>query len=206
MGVVKLSTAGIVNYQKYDDFLAGNAAFQPGGNAYEWLETTVLGSDTATVSFSNLTTSYSTTYEHLQIRGTGRDATANPYGAFGVRLNTDTDNNYARHQLVGDGSSVTSGASSSANIIGSFLQPVGDTGAADAYGAFIIDILDPFSTNKNTTLRCLTGRAGISGASEVRLTSGLWNNTASITDISIIGQLGNIMAGSRFSLYGLRSS
>jgi hypothetical protein len=176
------------------------------GAAYELIETISVGTAVASVSFSNLTSSYGTIYQHLQIRGTGRDSTANPYGAFALRFNSDSGSNYARHGLVGDGSSVSSGAGTSKTSIEGIMQPAGDTAAANVFGAFVIDILDPFETSKNTTARGLTGRAGVSGANEIRLQSGVWLNTASITDITIVGQLGNIMIGSRFSLYGMRSS
>jgi hypothetical protein len=36
------------------------------------------------------------------------------------------------------------------------------------------------------------------------LTSSLFNSTAAVTSITIAGNLGNLVAGSRFSLYGVK--
>jgi hypothetical protein len=47
--------------------------------------------------------------------------------------------------------------------------------------------------------------AGVSGAfSSVSLQSGLFNSTAAITSMTIFGNAGSLVAGSRFSLYGIR--
>lgn len=205
MGVVKLSTAGIVNYQKYDDFLAGNAAFQPAGNAYEWLETTVLGSDTADVTFANLNTNYGSTYQHLQLRIASRGNRSFTNEPIHMQFNGDTGSNYAWHQLYGNGSQVLSYAESSVTVIriGSMSA---NTSSANIYGATIIDILDPFETSKNTTARGLSGYAQ-SGDNEIALRSGLWNNTAALTSIKLIPWSSTTFeTGSRFSLYGLRSA
>jgi hypothetical protein len=68
MGVVKLSTAGILDYQKYSNFLAGNSPVSLG--SYDLLETEILTGTQASVEFTSLD-SY-TDYQHFQIRGTLR--------------------------------------------------------------------------------------------------------------------------------------
>jgi hypothetical protein len=81
-------------------------------------------------------------------------------------------------------------------------QALNDT--ANSFGAAVLDVLDPYSTTKNKTLRCLQGvRAGTGPAIELR--SGFWNNTASITSIVFTPETsGSFVSGSRFSLYGIR--
>jgi hypothetical protein len=76
-------------------------------------------------------------------------------------------------------------------------------GTSGAFAAGVIDILDPFNTSKNTTVRILTGLNA--SASKISLMSGAWYDTASLTSIQIfVGNSENILAGSRFSLYGIR--
>lgn len=202
MGVVKLSTAGILNYQKYDDFLAGNPAYVPPG-AYELIETITPGTQ-ASVTFSGLG-DYSSTYKHLQLRYVMRtDRGGVPYSNGAIRINGDTGSNYNAHYLTGTGSSVISGFVSSATSMLITSQP-GGTFTTNAFAAGVVDFLDAYNSNKNTTVRSLSGHVG--NDVNIALQSGLWRNTASITSITVLNWDGaNIVSGSRFSLYGLRSS
>jgi hypothetical protein len=168
------------------------------GATYELIETYVLGTAQASVVFSNLNT-YSSTYKHLQIRYTSR-ATVDS-GTLFATFNGVTGTSYATHRLLANGSSVTSDAfTSRASLF------VGNNGtsdnAANIFAAGVIDILDFSSTTKNKTTRVL---AGVSGAvSSVSLQSGLFNSTSAITSMEIFGNVGSLVAGSRFSLYGIR--
>jgi hypothetical protein len=185
--------------------VAGAGGGGVAGNGYEWLETQVLTSAAASVTFSNLNSSYGTTYEHLQVRLTGRSSRNDNGDTVRIRLNSDTGSNYAMHALKGSGSAVTSeGFGSQTNI--QFYRISANTDANNVFGAMIIDILDPFSTNKTKTIRGLGGYAGIADGDEIALSSGLWNNTAALTTLELAGTNGNFQIGSRFSLYGMRSS
>jgi hypothetical protein len=173
------------------------------GNAYEWLETTVLGTATSSVTFSNLDTNYASTYQHLQIRMVGR--TSGSEGGQGaqirLRFNSDSGSNYRHHYLYGDGAAMVSN-SGTATFVG--LQRFTDSGAtANAYGAMIVDILDAFESTKNTTVRWIGGNAN--NSSFIFMNSGLWINTAAITTIFLQPNVGgDFAAGSRFSLYGMK--
>jgi hypothetical protein len=76
---------------------------------------------------------------------------------------------------------------------------------ANNFGFSVIDLLDPYSTTKNKTLRTL---GGITDAAQNRIDmhSALWINTASLTSWQLFPELGNFVTGSRFSLYGIRGS
>ena len=171
------------------------------GGSYELIETITVGSGgAASVTFSNLNT-YSTTYQHLQIRAVARDSRSQIFAVTNLTLNNDTGNNYADHGLRGNGSSVSSGASTSrANIR---FENSGNT--AGGFGAAIIDLLDPYEA-KNKTLRILFGRPE-SGDNVIQLTSGLYMNTAAVSSIKLTPDGGfNYVQGSRFSIYGLKAS
>ena len=167
-----------------------------GGNSFDLLETTVLGTDTTSVTFSGLG-SYSA-YKHLQIRLVARESVAADQGGVVVQFNADTGNNYYNHALEGNGSSVSSLGFDSTSI--RTFSALGNTSTASAFGAGVLDILDFSSSSKRTTLRALTyGWYGY-----IYLSSGLWNNTAAITSIRLAGVYGGFKTGSRFSLYGIK--
>jgi len=166
--------------------------------AYELIESQILGSAAASVTFSGLAT-YASVYKHLQIRATLRDASAN--SSWGFRFNGDTTTSYARHDLNGNGSSVTSGAGTSENA--GFLGGGANSGSgANIFTALVIDILDPFSTTKNKTVRTFNGT---SIPNNITLVSSLWMKTDSATSFQVFSRFGtNVAANSRLSLYGIR--
>jgi hypothetical protein len=163
--------------------------------AFDLLETNILGSAQASITFSSLGT-YSPTYKHLQIRMV---AALDGNAAIDAYLNGDTGANYAGHLLRGDGSSVTSFARSSSST----LQIADSQAVTNVFPAAVVDILDFASTTKNTTIRSFTGDAG--NKTFIQIWSGLWNNTAALTSIELYGRSAtNLIAGSRFSLYGIK--
>jgi hypothetical protein len=167
---------------------------------YELISTTILPSNAPSVTFD--VSSFAFTYKHLQLRSVSRVT-----GAFGtvddlMTLNGITTNSYASHYLLGNGSSVSSGASTSrANMI-TYNSSSGASSASNVFGVNVVDLLDAFSSSKNTTIRGLSGNHGSN--TYVDIYSGLFNNTASITSVTITSGSGNFIAGSRFSLYGIR--
>jgi hypothetical protein len=169
--------------------------------SYELIATEILTASQTSVVFSSLG-DYASTYKHLQIRATARTNRGSLTDGISVRLNADTANNYARHGLYGDGSSVASyGLANQSFMPG--IDTSANSSAANIFGAGVIDLLDPYSTTKNKTVRALAGNP--STGFSVSLGSGHWRNTASVTSITLFPQLGtNIVAGSRFSLYGIK--
>lgn len=166
------------------------------GGSFELISTTTLGSTQASVTFDVST--YASTYKHLQIRKMAR-ADVSDWSSH-IRFNSDTGSNYSWHQLGGDGSSVFSSAGTSQTQMLVGKQPV--TSDANNFTADVIDILDPFVTTKNTTIRSFNGYAGT--APVVILRSGAWYNTAAVTSITVTQLSGNFVSGSRFSIYGIK--
>jgi len=167
---------------------------------YELISTTVLGGTAASVTFSNLG-DYSTTYKHLQIRYAARSSDANPGVGVYSRLNADAGSNYRSHYLLGNGSSVLSGSVATTSGLSGIIAAAGST--ASNFGVAVIDLLDPYSTTKNKTLRTLSGFTD-AAQKRIDLQSTLWINTASLTSWLLLPELGNFVSGSRFSLYGIR--
>ena len=166
-------------------------------DSYELIETQILGSNQASITFSNLG-DYASTYKHLQIRSVAKSGTSN--SAIFLYFNADEASNYNWHSLVGTGSAVESGAAAPfAGIFIAGLPPSSVTG----FNGSVCDILDPYSTTKNTTLRSFAGN--VEGEFRgVVLYGGAWRNTAAITSIKLGSGGGILAANSRFSLYGIR--
>jgi hypothetical protein len=165
-----------------------------GFGTYELIESQILGSNSGSITFSSLDT-YASVYKHLQIRMVTKLSQSSTATDQLMRFNGVTSTSYSGHRLLGNGSSVSSDsrASSSSAFIG-FVD-------GDQFTAAVIDVLDVYAT-KNKTVRCLLGAHGF--AKEIMLTSGLFNSTAAITSITLFPVVYNYLAGSRFSLYGIR--
>jgi hypothetical protein len=170
--------------------------------SYESIQTVDVGAGgSASITFSSIPS----TYKHLQIRcimkkaGTGNDSFSL------LTLNSDTGNNYATHYLLGTGAVALAGANapSISSIYAGVTWGTGSSFSSSTFSAAVIDILDYTNTNKNTTVRTLTGTDG-NGAGQVDLNSGVWLNTAAVTTINIAGNGGNFNEYSHFALYGIK--
>ncbi len=190
MGAYKLSSRSLFGARTtYSSMLVGNTAYSP--SSFDLLETQVLGSSTASVTFSSLS-SYASTYQHLQIRYTGVFTT---YGEFYMTFNGDTsDGNYYNHTIYSTGSGI--GVSADANRSYSYQWNGG-------MNVTIIDILDPFKTNKYKASKAISGNTLVDSGTNM-YKSHLWKNTAAITSITLQHIRENLPAGARFSLYGMK--
>jgi hypothetical protein len=167
-------------------------------DAYELISSTILGSSQPSVTFSSLG-DYSSTYKHLQIRAVARSTRADVDSAINVQFNATTSG-YFYHELQGNGSSVSSSASTSQSSMRLGFT-TGNSSASNAHGAMVLDVLDAYSTTKNKTFRALTGGTDLN---RIRLTSGSLALTNSITEIKLIDAFASFNTGSRFSIYGLK--
>jgi hypothetical protein len=158
------------------------------------------------------------TYKHLQVRGIHRITNASFYtGDCFMRVGNgsiDSGSNYANHQLYGDGTSAsTAGASSRTSVLGyGAYNSVGSLGYANTFAATIVDVLDYQNSNKYKTMRFLAGREMNSNNTDGRmfLESGLWMNTAAITNLSFYaldgaGSASTFAQYSSFALYGIKA-
>ena len=168
---------------------------------YELISTTVLGTATSSVTFSSLG-DYSSTYKHLQIRALGRSTRSSTGDGLEMRFNGITTTSYTRHVLFAAGGSTPS----STNAVSQTKLSAGRISAANTtanvFGTTVLDILDYSSTTKNTTIRALSGF--IANETALYFESGMLVNTSAITSIELFAGTGNLVAGSRLSLYGIK--
>ena len=199
MGVVKLSTAGILDYSKTSNFLSGNAPYSPYVSAYDLLETQLLTSSATYVDFTGLGSL--SDYKHLQVRVTTRNDRSSSSSASYITINSDTGSNYASHAISGNGSTVYLSAVSS-QAQAQYGQMAGATAPTDTFSSAVIDILDFNDASKNTTIKSLSGHPGSTNL--IQLWSAAWFNTNAVTSLRFWHYLGDSIAGSRYSLYGIK--
>lgn len=177
---------------------AGASAAVP---AFELISTQVLTGTTASISFASIPA----TYKHLQLRiVTRNDRSAGNVTGVRLRFNGVSTSSYSRHILQGFGGGVFSGASTSQTQIELDSSPTTAL-ASGIFDAQVVDILDYASTSKNTTIRSLSGKhIDITNNNTIGLISGAYLSTDAITSIGIDLFSNSFVAGSRFSLYGVK--
>jgi hypothetical protein len=170
---------------------------------YELIETAIVsGTSTSSITFSNLG-DYSSVYKHLQIRYTARTTSTDGNGDYlTMRFNGVSTSIYDGHWLTGNGSSVSSGSILNEPFM--YLQRVtNSTSTANSFAVGVLDFLDPYSTSKNKTTRLLAGNH-LTTIYPIALESFLSRSTSAIASITIAGGSGNYVAGTRFSIYGVK--
>lgn len=198
--VWKFSAPGTITTGRtlYTSMLAGNTVFNPfaPSGAYDSIATVTVGSGGSnTITFSSIPQ----TYTHLQLRMFNQVNTQVQL----MRLNSDTGSNYTAHTLTGDGSSAGAGAGTSRTSL-YFINTTASS-ASGSFTANIVDLLDYTSTNKNKTMRSLSGYDA-NGSGLVQMNSGLWLNTAAITQIDIISSGNSFAQYSSFALFGIKGA
>ena len=164
-----------------------------------WIAGSTVGAGgTTNFEFNNIPQ----TFTHLQLRIFGRSTLSASLDNLSMYFNNDTGSNYATHFLSGNGSSASSGAFTSQPRF--YIPSLFPAATTAQMAASVIDILDYTNTNKNKTVRILTG-FDANGSGTVALVSGLWMSTAAITRFNAETSA-NIVAGSRFDLYGITTS
>jgi len=201
MAAISFKRSSLEDFNKYNSLLVGNEFTPPpADSSYDLLETTTLTSSTSSVTFSGLG-SY-TDYKHLQIRMVTRSTDSTGDDGVVAQINSDTGSNYAYHGLFGTGSIIGSYAVTSASNPLLFTTANANN-ATDSFGVGVVDLLDFSSTSKNTTARNLGGSTETNPS--IRLTSFVHLNTSAVTSVTLLLQSGtNFVAGSRFSLYGIK--
>lgn len=180
--------------------LNAQAAGAGGAGAYDLLETTVLTTSASSVSFTGLD-AY-TDYKHLQLRATDRASGALVSRNIALTFNSDSTASYADHELFGDGSTVSSTASTSQSRI--IFGTLAASNSSNVFSSMVMDLLDFSSSNKNTTVRALRATTFTAASPRITLLSGLFFKPAALTSVNFEVLGDDFVTGSRFSLYGLK--
>jgi len=151
--------------------------------------TTVSGSSTSSVSFTGISGSYSDIVFVCEIDGSVNDSTR-------IRFNGDSGTNYSQTDLRGNGTTATSTRTS--NTVNISLSAGNSTNQISVVGS--INNYSNSTTYKTLILRTNNPTDTVAGR------SGLWRNTSAITSIEFSIASGNWVAGSTFTLYGIKAA
>ena len=171
----------------------------------EAIATTYLEAAAASVTFSSLGS-----YEHLQIRVSGRHNGSGGGGAsIYIRFNGDTGSNYTTHTMYaynGSNISVNKYTGQAYVYAGGRITGVLTPSSAN-YGTSVIDILDYRNANKNTTMHQMSAVLDdYEGGSLLQFGSALWDDTAAVTSILLYPPSDDFERGTEMTLFGLASS
>ena len=173
----------------------------------EAIATQYLEADDSSVTFSSIPS----TYEHLKISVSNRSDQAAVYHAFLLRLGTgggaaDSGSNYTTEYAFAHNTSTAAGRSAETGVYISLAT--GTSRASTFYGTATATLFDYANANKNTTFYGLNSTASFGTSNDyVEFTSGSWDNTGAVDLIQIVPySAGNIVRGSEFTIYGIKSS
>ena len=154
---------------------------------YEKIATNTLGSAAASVTFSSISGAYT---DLVLIAQT--DQTASSISL--IRFNGDTGSNYSNTLISGTGSAAGSGRTTNTTSI-NFTQTSAN---------LQLSIANIMNYSNTTTYKTFLLRRNDTGGSLGALV-GLWRNTSAITSIDLISNASTFLAGSTFTLYGIKA-
>jgi hypothetical protein len=161
---------------------------------------TVGSAGASSITFSNIPN----TYTHLQLRFLTIPATANSTVMRVGNGSIDTNSNYAKHSLNGNGTNATGQGFATQSYFNLMGYRVSASTIYPSVGT--VDILDYANSSKNKTFRVLSG-FDANGSGEIQLNSGLWASTSAINTIRIFNEGGgNLSQYSAVALYGIKGA
>jgi hypothetical protein len=160
-------------------------------NTYVALDKITTTGSVASVTFSSINQGYT---DLVIVCNAG--AVANSDLSF--RVNGDTGSNYSTTNIYGTGT--TAGSDRTTNATQGYCTYYG---SIETLGSSV-HIVQFMNYSNTTTYKTVLARAN-NASRGVDAVVNLWRNTSAITSITLIGQQQNIIAGSTFSLYGIKA-
>ena len=155
---------------------------------YDPIATQRLNSAATTVTFSNIPGTYTDLVLTMEGHATSGDFLY-------LRVNSDTGNNYSRTFISGSGSAASSSRTSN---FSAFYASIGTS--STARGIARVQFQSYSNTSVYKTMLVNGGSAGAYVQNQVAL----WRSTSAITSITVLGGSGDLGAGFKLSLYGIR--
>lgn len=185
-----------------DGFLRVNVENQESGDTALIFDT-LLSAPAANVDWQNIPQ----TYKHLLIIGACRSSSAITGGGINIRFNNDTGNNYDYTRSFFNNGAGVGNISGVAQAFGQMGALTGSLAVANDFSGGQCWIADYVNTsfNKNWIGTGFIATARSVAAMYNQFIGGQWRNTAAINQITLYDAAGgNFIAGSRFSLYGMK--
>ena len=173
------------------------------GNTYEAIATNTLGSDTASVTFSSI----SSTYTDLILIVSGALSVADWVPT--LQFNSDTNTNYSSTLLEGSGSSaISERLSNKVEIFPGYTNGAWGTNLDENNVIFQIQNYSNTNTYKTVIARNNVASGSTSSYPGTVASVSLWRSTSAINTITVkVGGGGaNFKSGSIFSLYGIKAA
>jgi hypothetical protein len=156
------------------------------------IESKTLATAAAAIEFTSIPSSFTDLVVLVSLRASDTGPWA------GIELNGSTAN-FTRRALEGTGSSVS--GTSRTDGLNAIVQNPSDSTANTFSNSSIYIPNYTGSTAKSISIDTLSENNATAVVQAI--TAFLWNNTAAITSLTIRAQVGNLVAGSTISLYGV---
>jgi hypothetical protein len=169
---------------------------------YESIATSTASGSTSTVTFSSIPSTYTDLVVIVQYQGTANS------GVW-LQYNNDTGTNYSITNLIGSfGGATVSYANPNQPYVwaDTYYQGTGTVLTDRAIAKAHIMNYSNTTTFKSTLCRSDDVRTTAADAGTVYLGVSLWRNTSAITRVDVLSGGGNFVAGSTFTLYGIKAA
>ena len=168
---------------------------------YEPIASTTLGSD-ASPSFTSIPGTYTDLVLVMSLRSASNFA--NRY--YGIRVNSDSGNNYSYTHVYGSGSAA--GSDRSSNVSRAFSDGIpGSAATANVFATVVVHFMSYANTNVFKTILASVADPQHTDKAATRSVA-LWRSTNAITsiDISDYGNSASLKSGCVLSLYGIKAA
>jgi hypothetical protein len=172
-------------------------------STYTLISSNVLGSATASVTFSSIPSTYTDLVLCFSSRGDNTVQFDSPY----IRFNSDTTNLNSRTNVSGDGSAASSARAANQSFA-NVLTYAGNANSATANTFGSAEVYIPNYTSTTSKPFSLFGvtETNATGAYMAGL-AGLYRNTSALTTILLLpNNQSTFLTGSSFYLYGIKNS
>lgn len=202
MAITSLTRNSIQNPNKYTDLLAGNSVYEV--SSLVPIATITATGSSGSMAFGSITNRY----QDLVLVLSGRSTNVSTYAGASVYFNNTGATGWSNTYLYGNGATASSTRSlTSSPTYGLQLNPAWGVAAASAtagvFSSVVINILNYANTSTYKTAFARNA-TDLNGSGITTLIVGNWANTSAIDAIEIQTQ-GNWVAGSTFTLYGVKA-
>lgn len=165
-------------------------------STYTPIATTTLGSATASYTFSSIPSIYT----DIVLVADMADSNTGGDQRMLVRVNGDSSTNYSTTIVYGNGSSATATINSNRTFFDN------SSGASNSITSGSANIYHFMSYSNTTTYKTVLYRQNnLVNTAGTSALVGLWRSTSAINSITIFC-IGNLVAGSTFTLYGIKAA
>ena len=176
------------------------------GATYVPLASTTLSSDTGSVTFSSISSSYTDLVIIMSVQG-NTGGTAQGSNTNFLRFNSDTGTNYSATKFFGASSSSSVQVYHPSNATSMHVGNGYESLSADT--TFTPHVLHIMNYSNSVTWKTVIARANLTYSTDNRtsITVGTWRSTSAITSVTVYtDSAGGYRAGSTISLYGIKAA